>query len=160
MCALARPRCHERGKRDGDCAASADGAVFHAGPTAVSYILLHVVGTSIGRFPARTCGHAVSITRNADFTSVTTAVDLLAGMEDILTACKRGDCVRLETDAAADKTLPYRHATFCRARCVHVLPIDPAAFMQLADLKGLTRRATSRGPANRLTSSSVSMFGD
>jgi polyphosphate kinase len=110
-----------------------------------SYILLEdVVGTFIGRFfpGEKVVGHApFRITRNADFSlRDDLAVDLLAGMEDILSARKRGDCVRLEIDAAADKSLLTYLSQALAVSPDDVFPsagpIDLAAFMQVADLKG------------------------
>ena len=115
------------------------------GDRGYSYILLEdVVGTFVGRFFSgeKVVAHApFRITRNADFTlRDDLAVDLLAGMEDILTARKRGDCVRLEIDAAADKTLLASLSQAVGVSPADIFaasgPIDLAAFMQIADLKG------------------------
>jgi polyphosphate kinase len=81
------------------------------------------------------------ITRNADFTlRDDLATDLLSGMEGVLSARKRGQCVRLEVAADADEQL----LTFLTdAICVEKAdifpttgPLDLAAFMQLAERGG------------------------
>jgi polyphosphate kinase len=115
------------------------------GERGYSYILLEdVVGTFVGRFfPGEkvVASAPFRITRNADFTlRDDLAADLLAGMEDILSARKRGDCVRLEIDAAAHKSLLAGLSDAVGVSPEDVFPvsgpIDLAAFMQIADLKG------------------------
>jgi polyphosphate kinase len=109
-----------------------------------SYILLEdVVGTFIGRFfpGEKVLGQAAfRISRNADFSlRDDLAADLLAGMENILSARKRGDCVRLEIDPAADKEMLafLTDALQVDPDFIYVAaPIDLAACMQLTDLKG------------------------
>jgi len=134
-----------------------------------SYILLEdVVGTFIGRFFSgeKVLGHApFRITRNADFSlRDDLAADLLAGMEDILSARKRGDCVRLEIDAAADKTLLAYLSQSLAVSPDDVFsvsgPIDLAAFMQLADLKGFDALRNEPWPPQQSPDidASVSMF--
>jgi polyphosphate kinase len=134
-----------------------------------SYILLEdVVGTFIGRFFSgeKVLGHApFRITRNADFSlRDDLAADLLAGMEDILSARKRGDCVRLEIDAAADKSLLAYLSQSLAVSPDDVFsvsgPIDLAAFMQLADLKGFDALRNEPWPPQQSPDidASVSMF--
>jgi polyphosphate kinase len=110
-----------------------------------SYVLLEDIVTKfIGRFfPGETVlGQAVfRITRNADFSlRDDLAVDLLAGMEGILSARKRGDCVRLEIDAAASPELTefLTQSLAVGPDDVFVAggPLDLAAQWHLADLKG------------------------
>ena len=109
-----------------------------------SYTLLEdVVGTFVGRFfpGEQVLGHAAfRISRNADFSlRDDLAADLLAGMENILSARKRGDCVRLEIEPAADNQMLafLTEALQVDPDFIYVAaPIDLAACMQLTDLKG------------------------
>jgi polyphosphate kinase len=110
-----------------------------------SYVLLEeVVGRFVRRFfPGEdVAAHAVfRITRNADFAlRDDLAVDLLAGMEGILTARKRGDCVRLEIGSGADERLVQwltkRLGIGPEDQFATPGPLDLAAFMQLSDLQG------------------------
>ena len=110
-----------------------------------SFVLLEdIVGRMVHRFfpGEKVQGHAVfRITRNADFTlRDDLAMDLLAGMEGVLTARKYGACVRMEV--AADSNAKVL-ATLTKALgvCADDLfetaaPLDLAAFMQLTDLAG------------------------
>jgi polyphosphate kinase len=87
-------------------------------------------------------GNAVfRITRNADFSlRDDLAVDLLAGMEGILSARKHGDCVRLEVAADADKKVLASLKAALEVNDEDIFktaaPLDLAAFMPLADLAG------------------------
>lgn len=81
------------------------------------------------------------IARNADIgIRDDMASDLLAGMQEVLTARKHGDCVRLEVSAeASEETLAFlRSSLGIEDRDVFAVtgPIDLSAFMQLSDLKG------------------------
>jgi polyphosphate kinase len=110
-----------------------------------SFVLLEdVIGRFINRFfpGEEVTGHAVfRITRNADFSlRDDLAIDLLAGMEGILTARKHGQCVRLEIDAAAPDSLVkfLTQALHVSADDIFATsaPVDLASFMQLTDLAG------------------------
>jgi polyphosphate kinase len=110
-----------------------------------SYVLLEdLVGKFIGRFfpGEEVLGQATfRITRNADFSiRDDLAVDLLAGMEGILSARKHGECVRLEIDSAAGSELTafltQSLAVGPDDVFVAVGPLDLAAQMHIADLKG------------------------
>jgi polyphosphate kinase len=110
-----------------------------------SYVLLEDLVTKfIGRFfpGEKVAAQAVfRITRNADFTlRDDLAVDLLAGMEGILSARKRGECVRLEIDAAAGPELTdfLTQSLVVGPDEVFVAggPLDLAAQWHVADLKG------------------------
>jgi polyphosphate kinase len=110
-----------------------------------SFVLLEdVVVRLVGRFfPGEVVkGHAVfRITRNADFTlRDDLAVDLLAGMEGILSARKHGQCVRLEIAADAGEQVLTFLTQALRVETADIFPttgpLDLAAFMQLTDLAG------------------------
>ncbi len=110
-----------------------------------SYVLLEDIVTKfIDRFfPGEEVkSHAVfRITRNADFAlRDDLAVDLLAGMEGILSARKHGECVRLEIDAAASAELTAILTQSLGVGQDDVFaapgPLDLAALWHLADLKG------------------------
>jgi polyphosphate kinase len=110
-----------------------------------SFVLLEDV---VARFAQRffpgeeIVGQAVfRITRNADFTlRDDLAIDLLSGMEGIISARKHGQCVRLEIDGAAGETIV---SFLTRALAIEpadlfatTAPLDLAAFMQITDLAG------------------------
>ena len=110
-----------------------------------SYVLLEEVVTRfISRFFAGeelVASAVFRLTRNADFSlRDDLATDLLAGMEGILSARKRGDCVRLEIDASAEPELTKYLSAAVGAEAADVLavpgPLDLAAFMQITDLQG------------------------
>ncbi len=110
-----------------------------------SYILLEdVVIRLVGRFfPGEKIeGHGVfRITRNADFSfRDDLAIDLLAGMEGILSARKHGDCVRLEIAAGSDDKVVGFLTQALEVEPADIFstaaPLDLAAFMQLAELPG------------------------
>ncbi|MEX2176750.1 MAG: polyphosphate kinase 1 [Pirellulaceae bacterium] len=110
-----------------------------------SYVLLEeVVGKFVARFfpgEAVTGSAAFRMTRNADFSfRDDLAVDLLSGMEGILSARKHGECVRLEIDASAGQELLSFLTQALQLTSDDIFsttgPLDLAAFMQLADLKG------------------------
>jgi polyphosphate kinase len=107
------------------------------------YVLLEdVVVRLVHRFfpGEKVLGQAIfRITRNADFTfRDDLAIDLLAGMEGILTARKYGDCVRLELSAESNEKVvaDLVEALQPNERFETAAPLDLAAFMQLADLAG------------------------
>ena len=84
---------------------------------------------------------AFRITRNADLgIREDQAPDLLAGMEELLSARRQGDCVRLEIAGdAGPETMSFLTQVLGIERDdVFAVPgpIDLAAFMQLAELKG------------------------
>jgi polyphosphate kinase len=107
-------------------------------------LLEDVVAKFISRFfpGEQVVGQAAfRITRNADFSlRDDLAADLVAGMSDILSARKRGECVRLEIDASANQELLtfLTQALNVGREDIFAVPgpLDLAAFMQLADLKG------------------------
>ena len=81
------------------------------------------------------------IARNADVgMRDDLAADLLAGMQEMLTARKQGDCVRLEiaADASAATLAFLREALQVAERDIFSIagPLDLSAFMSLAELKG------------------------
>lgn len=81
------------------------------------------------------------IARNADIgMRDDLAADLLAGMQEMLTARKQGDCVRLEVaaDASAATLAFLREALQVGERDIFSIagPLDLSAFMSLAELKG------------------------
>ncbi|MFO0869799.1 MAG: polyphosphate kinase 1 [Pirellulales bacterium] len=81
------------------------------------------------------------ITRNADIgVRDDLAADLLAGMQELLTARRQGDCVRLELAAEASPEMRafLREALQIDEADVFAIagPLDLAAFLQLAELKG------------------------
>jgi polyphosphate kinase len=107
------------------------------------YVLLEdVVVRLVHRFfpGEKVLGQAIfRITRNADFTfRDDLAIDLLAGMEGILTARKYGDCVRLELSAESNEKVvaDLVEALAPNERFETAAPLDLAAFMPLADLAG------------------------
>lgn len=81
------------------------------------------------------------IARNADVgVRDDLASDLLAGMQELLTARKHGDCVRLEiaADASAPTLAFLRQALQIDEPDIFAIsgPLDLSAFMTLTDLKG------------------------
>jgi len=110
-----------------------------------SFVLLEdVVGRFLTRFfPGEAVqGHGVfRITRNADFTlRDDLAIDLLAGMEGVLSARKHGQCVRLEIAADAGEQVTAFLTKSLEVEAADIFPtaapLDLAAFMQLADRPG------------------------
>jgi polyphosphate kinase len=107
-------------------------------------LLEDMVGLFADRFfPGETVVEhaALRITRNADMgVREDLAFDLLSQMEAVLDERKRSECVRLEIDAAAKKTLegPLAKLLEVRSDSVYRLacPIDLAALNALCDLKG------------------------
>ncbi|MBN1269645.1 MAG: polyphosphate kinase 1, partial [Kiritimatiellae bacterium] len=94
-------------------------------------------------FPGEEIMEAVPyrITRNADMTvREDLAADLLDGMRDVLDARKQSDCVRLEVDASASRTLLAFLQRALKVRDQDVLlipgPLNLADFMQLAVTEG------------------------
>jgi polyphosphate kinase len=105
------------------------------------------------------------VTRNADVSvREDDAHDLLAAMENVIDARKRGDCVRLEIDARATFALVSALTGFLgtpenavyRARG----PIDLSAFMELTGLSGYDKLRYKPWPAKMppLFKSAPSMF--
>lgn len=110
-----------------------------------AYVLLEdVVERFLGRFfpGEEVVAHApFRITRNADFTlRDELAIDMLAGMENILTARKHGECVRLEVaDNVASELLAFlKQVLRVEERDVFLIagPLDLASLMKLSDLQG------------------------
>lgn len=87
-------------------------------------------------------GQAVfRLTRNADFTlRDDLAIDIVQGMESVLTARKHGACVRLEVSEPAPEALVQAMAAVAGARPEDIVrtaaPLELAAFQQLAELPG------------------------
>ncbi|MFO0904586.1 MAG: polyphosphate kinase 1 [Pirellulales bacterium] len=105
------------------------------------------------------------IARNADIgVRDDMAADLLAGMQEVLTARKHGDCVRLEISAdASEETLAFlQGALGVDRRDVYAVagPIDLSAFMPLSDLKGFDSLRYEPWPpqASPAVDSKASMF--
>lgn len=116
-----------------------------SGDRGYAYVLLEdIVLRLVQRFfpGEKVQGHAVfRITRNADFTlRDDLAIDLLAGMEGILTERKHGACVRLELESGASDelrgTLTKALGASADAIFRTAAPLDLAAFMQVADVAG------------------------
>ncbi|MCC7419509.1 MAG: polyphosphate kinase 1 [Planctomycetaceae bacterium] len=110
-----------------------------------SYVLLEdVVARHIDRFfPGEEVVECVPfrLTRNADFSlRDDLAADLLSGMEDILAARKKGECVRLEIAAnVSNATLEFLQRTLeVAGDDVYLLPgpLDLASFMRLTEAQG------------------------
>jgi polyphosphate kinase len=110
-----------------------------------SFVLLEdVVARFVaGFFPGEEVrGQAIfRITRNADFTlRDDLAIDLLAGMEGVLTARKHGQCVRLEVGAGAPPAVRKFLTEVLGAQADDLFsisgPLDLGAFMQLTELPG------------------------
>ena len=107
-------------------------------------LLEDVVRRFIGKFfPGEevTADAVFRITRNADFSlRDDLAVDLLAGMEGILSARKYGGCVRLEVSADAGDALLAFLTTSLNVEPAETFiasgPIDLAGFMHLTELAG------------------------
>jgi polyphosphate kinase len=110
-----------------------------------TYILLEdLIGVFLDRFfPGRQVLEyaAFRITRNADMSvREDMAADLLAGMQEVLNARRKSDCVRLEIQedvsrpllAFLKKALKVTERDTCRAPG----PLDLAAFRKLASLEG------------------------
>lgn len=107
------------------------------------FILLEdLVAFFIERFfigqPVRECS-VFRITRNADLSvREDLAYDLLAGMEDVLTARRHGDCVRLELPTACSPELKNTLAKGLRVDPGHIIrtksPLALDDFMSLAEL--------------------------
>lgn len=94
------------------------------------------------------------ITRNADFTlRDDLALDLLAGMEGVLTARKHGQCVRLEIAADASESVLALLTAALEVSPSEIFPtaapIDLAAFMTLADRPGFDALKYENWPPQR-----------
>jgi len=81
------------------------------------------------------------VTRNADMrVQEDSASDLLSGMQQVLTARKQGDCVRLELAAGAGQTIRSFLQTALDVDDDHVYvvrgPLDLTAFMGLSGIEG------------------------
>ena len=123
-----------------------------------SFVLLEdVVARLVGRFFT---GEDVQssavfrITRNADFTlRDDLALDLLAGMEGVLTARKHGQCVRLEIAADASESVLALLTAALEVSPSEIFPtaapIDLAAFMTLADRPGFDALKYENWPPQR-----------
>lgn len=123
-----------------------------------SFVLLEdVVVRLVNRFfPGEEVkGHAVfRITRNADFTlRDDLAIDLLAGMEGVLTARKHGQCVRLEVAANSGEQVLSFLTDALRVESSdmfpHSGPLDLAAFLALTDLAGFDQLKYEPWPPQR-----------
>jgi len=110
-----------------------------------AYLLLEEAVRAMANrfFPGETVLECIPfrMTRNADLgIREDQASDLLTGMEELLSARRRGDCVRLEISADAS---PEAHAFLQSALALDPVdvfaapgPVDLSAWSQLADLKG------------------------
>ena len=86
------------------------------------------------------CG-VFRITRNADLAlREDMAADLLAGMEEVISARKESDCVRLEISAAGGETIESFLKSSLDVTDQEVFaapgPLDLASFFRLSDLSG------------------------
>jgi polyphosphate kinase len=122
------------------------------------FVLLEdVVARLLGRFFSGEDVRASAvfrITRNADFTlRDDLALDLLAGMEGVLTARKHGQCVRLEIAADASESVLKFLTEALEVSPSEIFPtaapIDLAAFMTLADRPGFDALKYENWPPQR-----------
>jgi polyphosphate kinase len=123
-----------------------------------AYVLLEeIVERNLQRFfPGETVVQSAvfRITRNADFTlRDDLASDLVSGMEEILSARKYGECVRLEIAASAGGELLafLKQALSVRDDDLYAMPgpLDLTAWMQLGELPGYDALKNEPWPPQR-----------